>query len=158
MTNRQNSKIATAVITLIALSACGGGSDSGTTKTPDPVAKTCANGGSDYPTCTPPVTPGNLQLSVPAPTYGAGSIELQTFNEWNELRKKMGLGLVKQDADLDRAAQAHANYMTLNKVFQHEEDPSKPGFTGVTPKDRSLAAGYGFGAGEGLSGISSFTC
>ena len=144
----------TSLFALVGVTACGGGGGTTPVTKPDPIVLTCTNGAKDYPTCTPPVIPGNLQLTVPAPTYVAGSIELQAFNEWNDVRQKMGLGLLKQDANLDRAAQAHANYMVLNKVFQHEEDPSKAGFTGITPKDRSLAAGYGYGAGEGLSGTS----
>ena len=91
------------------LTACGGGgasttasnngtnSGSGTPPVTTPPVTT-------PPVTTPPVTTpgnnGNLQTSVPAPTYAASTPELFTFNEINTFRKALGLGLISQNAAL----------------------------------------------------------
>ena len=133
----------TSTLSLI-LAACGGGGGSTSTTTPvtPPVSQTCANGASDYPTCTPPVTPGNLQQTVPAPTYLATSDEVVTFNELNGFRKAIGLGLLAQSLPLDTASRNHSTYIVTNQIFSHVEDSTKPGFTGVNPSDRDTFAGY----------------
>lgn len=141
-------KISLLAMTLtMALTGCGGGggggsSDSGTTP---PVSQTCSNGGTDFPTCTPP-----LQTSVPTPTYGAQSQELVAFNEINSYRKSVGLGLLAQNSSLDKSTQSHASYIVTNQIFGHIEDSSKPSYTGAYPGDRALFAGYG---GNGVSEV-----
>lgn len=128
-----------ALAAALALTACGGGGGNSTTP---PVSQTCVNGASDYPTCTPAVTPANLQTSVPTPTYAQSSQELIAFSEINAFRKSMGLGLLAQNANLDKAAQNHANYVVLNQDFSHNENASKQGFTGGDPTSRASFAGY----------------
>lgn len=127
-------------VAVAALSACGGGG--GGSSTTPPVSQTCGNGASDYPTCTPAVTPANLQTSVPAPTYATSSDELTTFTELNSFRKMMGLGLLAQNAALDTAAKNHSTYIVKNQIFGHVEDAAKFGFTGTNPQDRVYFAGY----------------
>jgi uncharacterized protein YkwD len=149
-----NNKYLSILIVLI-LSACGGGN--GGVSTPAAVTPqvTCiapqvlTNGVCVTP--APTVTPAKLQTSVPTPTYLAGSEELAAFNEFNGFRKMMGLGLAAQDLRLDLAAKNHANYIGLNQILAHVEDPLKSGYTGVYPLDRQRFAGY---AGEGLYGAS----
>ena len=90
----------------------------------------------------------------------------------NYRRTQAGLQGVTRDARLDRAAAAHAAYQQLNNLITHDEDPSRPGFTGATATERVRAAGYpldaqaqadgeviaataepdGFAAAEGLLG------
>lgn len=90
----------------------------------------------------------------------------------NYRRTQAGLQTVTREAQLDRAAAAHAAYQQLNNLITHDEDPSRPGFTGVTATERLRAAGYpldtqaqadgeviaataeadGFAAAEGLLG------
>ncbi|MDO8728637.1 MAG: CAP domain-containing protein [bacterium] len=142
------------VISSLILSACGGGS--GGVSTPVAVTPACiapqvlTNGVCVTP--APTVTPAKLQTSVPTPTYLVGSEELAAFNEFNGFRKMMGLGLVAQNLKLDQAAANHANYIVVNQIFSHTEDPSKPGFTGVNPQDRTQFSGYAGNDGEMLAG------
>ncbi len=90
----------------------------------------------------------------------------------NYRRTQAGLQPVARDARLDRAAAAHGAYQQLNNLITHDENPSRPGFTGATATERVRAAGYpldtqaeadgeviaataepdGFAAAEGLLG------
>ena len=138
--------IALAVSLLLA--ACGGGGGGGGSSTP--VVTT-------PPVVTPPVpTPtSDLQTTVPALTYAAGSQEAAFVNAYNDFRSTLGLGKLAQDARLDLAAQNHVKYHALNTdlnlfatdaktgrpVF-HIEDPVRPGFTGIQEVDRAAFAKY----------------
>lgn len=146
--------ISASIATAMALAACGGGGGgSSTGGTTPPVSQTCTNGATDYPTCTPAVTPANLQTSVPAPTYSASSQELVAFNEINNFRKIAGLGLLAQNAKADTAAKSHADCIVVTQNFSHTQNPS-PCFTGTNPADRLAFAGYtGTVLGEELSGV-----
>ncbi|MET3140197.1 uncharacterized protein YkwD, partial [Undibacterium sp. GrIS 1.2] len=135
-------KLSSMAVALI-LTACGGGEgSSSTTTTTPPLATTCANGGTNFPTCTAPTTAAQLQLTVSAPPLAAGSQELAAFNYLNQFRHSLGLGLLAYSAPLTLASKNHANYLVLNQSLTHTEDPSKPGFTGVTDTDRANFAGY----------------
>jgi hypothetical protein len=146
----------------VALGACGGGG--GSSGSPPPPS----GGGTPPPPPPPPpppADPGNLQTTVPAPTYAAGSVELTMFNQINDWRSKGGFGLVAQSDKLDAAAKAHATYNLANCfkadasgvsdaeclsstvtpsgwLAPHTENPAKPLFTGILPVDRAVAAGY----------------
>ncbi|MEM8515112.1 hypothetical protein RCH14_004472 [Massilia sp. MP_M2] len=175
----------------VLLAACGGGggdsapaNNGGTptgntpavpTPTQPPVVTT-------PPVVTPPpvsVTPADLQTTVAAPTYTAGSQELMFFNGLNDFRAKLGLGLLAQNTKLDAANQNHVKYLMTNqdvnfsavdpktgRPFFHLEDATRAGFTGVTELDRanfmqyggvyvgeSGAYGRGLGAGVALSDL-----
>jgi len=60
----------------------------------------------------------------------------------NQLRLAAGMKPLLQDVQLDQAAQAHADYLRLNHFTGHGESPTLAGFTGQSPSDRALAAGY----------------
>jgi uncharacterized protein YkwD len=120
-----------------ALAACGGGgSDSSTA----PAA--------NVPVTQPsnPVSPANenstLVTQIPATTYAAGSEEKLAFELWNRERSHCGFGLLTQNTLLDRSAAAHTAWGNKNKAVGHGEEPATPGFTGATPFDRMVAAGY----------------
>ncbi|KLU38465.2 hypothetical protein AB595_00950 [Massilia sp. WF1] len=96
-----------------------------------------------------------MQLTVPAAAYAAGSQELEFFTQLNVFRALHGLGLVAQSVALDKANQNHLAYMLTNSdvnysdvdpktgvPYAHEEDPARPGYTGVAPIDRARFAGY----------------
>lgn len=111
-----------AVAALLALAGCGGGGGGG--------AAAPAALSTDAATVSPVV-------------HAAGSEELAAFQLLNAERERCGFGGLTQNAQLDAAAMAHANYQVINSVVSHLEDASKPnGFTGVTPADRIAAAGY----------------
>lgn len=120
-----------------ALAACGGGGGSTTT----PVAPVIP-----VIPVTPMPTPltANLVTSVPTPTYPAGSEELAAFNLLNAERTQCGFGKLAQNAQLDAAAKAHADYQLRNNVFSHFESLAQfpSGFTGVDSQERVLAQGY----------------
>lgn len=63
----------------------------------------------------------------------------------NQRRAQVGLAPLQRNAVLDRSAAAHAHYLTKNHSLNtegHTESPGRPGYTGVTPAQRMLAAGY----------------
>jgi uncharacterized protein YkwD len=143
VTNPQLTSIT--LLTSVFLSACGGAGSIGPNlaNTVQPV-QTCSNGGVNFPTCTPPATPANLQLVVPSPPYASGSNQLEGFNYLNNLRSYLGLGLLAYSSELDRAAANHLNYLVVNRdnYNAHNEDPLRLGYTGVTPNDQVRFAGY----------------
>ena len=121
----------------LTLAACGGGGGSST-----PVA-------SNPTTPVVPTTPvstvqaASLQDAV-APTYTAGSSAELAFKKINAFRAAQNLGPLNQNANADIAAKNHQAYVTLNNsgANAHVEVAGTPGFTGVTVKDRLIAAGY----------------
>lgn len=105
----------------------------------------CGGGGSIPALVIPPkVTPGDLQLTVPAPPFAVGSDQLAAFNYINDLRASLGLGLLAYSETLAKASQNHANYVVTNSSGgdYHVEIATNPGFTGVNPGDRARFAGY----------------
>lgn len=127
-----------------ALSACGGGGDSAPVVAPamPPVG------------IIPPVVEGtpppagsssaSLVGSVAAPSYSATleSEELAAFKHLNQERGRCGFGLLAQSTALDTAAKGHAQWQLINNVIGHFQVAGTPGFTGIGPLDRAIAAGY----------------
>ena len=128
-------------LSLAALSACGGGGSSTPSKPDVPVATTCSNGATDFPTCT--FFAANLQTTVPTPAISADSAEYKGWVYLNDLRSTLGLGKLAYSVELAKAAKAHADYLKLNSVAEHYEIEGKPGFTGYRPENRAETAGYG---------------
>jgi hypothetical protein len=71
------------------------------------------------------------------------------FDYLNTLRKQAGMTPLAGDRELDRAALNHAAYLAKNlrgdvsrMDSAHDESPLRDGFTGRTPQERVLAAGY----------------
>ncbi|PLQ00298.1 CAP domain-containing protein [Cupriavidus pauculus] len=103
-----------------------------------------AAGISEAPTPShPPSAPAVLGplMSVAEPTYARGSGHLTLYKAINGLRAQLGVGLLAQDAWLDRAAQAHAIYLSSNNVAQHDESAENPDFYDVSPLLRGRKAG-----------------
>jgi len=121
------------------LAACGGGGGSSDPQpTPDPV---------------PVPDSADIVTEVPTPTYPVNGAQATVFNQINALRAKVGSGLLAQDAALDKAAEAHFNYIVLNGWLDtHFENPALSGFTGVDPSERAMNAGYAGGASEVMAG------
>jgi uncharacterized protein YkwD len=94
-----------------------------------------------------------LVTSVPAPVYPStdpyAAEKVAVFNLLNEDRSRCGFGKVAQNALLDKAAQAHADYISLNKLeSNHYETSGLQGFTGYDPAERFKAAGYSYSFGN----------
>ena len=159
-------KFAGALAVLVTLAACGGGGS------PEPIASAPApapiGGGSagQSPAPAPAPTPapdpaptgvdntpvagsisssGNLQTSVPAPTYPRTSQQFDAFTTLNTVRAAAGAGKVAQSFPIDLASQAHADYVQTNIATLtdwHAEQPSKPDFYAQTVGERLSKAGY----------------
>lgn len=155
-----------ATIVLVLLSACGGGGG-GSSTSGTPVATTPPAPTLPAVPATPAVVPGQLQTSVPALTYAASGEEYAFVAAFNDFRHKLGLGLLAQNAMLDKSAGNHLQYVLANGVnyggsvdfnavdpasgrqMFHIETVGLPLFTGVNELDRAKAAGYtGTYAGE----------
>ena len=139
-----------APIALASLTACGGG-----------------GGGTTAATVTAPVVPvaANIVTSIPAPSYAGATEELAAFNLLNAERSRCGFGMLAQNSQLEVAAKGHADWLLTNNYSGHFQVTGTPLFTGVTPDDRRLAAGYsgsgteneydsnGAKSGQGIVGI-----
>ncbi len=93
--------------------------------------------------------------SPPGPPAGdAVPGDLQSMlTEANRLPQQLGLEPLVSDARVAQAARSHSRYWTLNDpagvgLRLHDEAPGKPGFTGASPSDRCLHAGYPESCGE----------
>jgi len=121
--------IASAAIAALALAACGGSDSSGTsTASASPVSGGLPSTGFSGQDALAPVLTNNVAADG--------------FNWINYRRTQAGVGALAHNNMLDRSAQAHSDYQRMNNTVTHTEDPSKPGFTGATDKERVQAAGY----------------
>jgi len=138
----KNIKITLAMAATAAmLAACGGGGSSNEGQNPG------VSG-------TPPAADTLNRTNTPG-VY-ADSARKYAFDALNQVRGITGVGFLKQNEALDKAAQAHADYgrlAGLNPVdVEHTENPGYAGFTGKTPDERARHFGYTYGASEVLSG------
>ncbi|TFW22599.1 CAP domain-containing protein [Massilia arenosa] len=112
----------------------------------------CGGGGSSAPA---PVT---YVPSGPGSPTAVNNTATDGFAWINYRRGQAGLPQLARNALLDKAAQAHSEYLRANNVVQHEETPGKTGYTGATLTDRINAANYtlsNYAVGEVISATSS---
>jgi uncharacterized protein YkwD len=109
------------------------------------------------PSVMDPLAILEIQADVPVPSYATGGWQMAAFDYLNDRRGQCGFGKLAQATALDQAAQAHAAYVanvlndpTLSPMVTsfHDQDPSFPLFSGVTPTERARSFGYGGVAGE----------
>ncbi|TBR77881.1 MAG: CAP domain-containing protein [Burkholderiaceae bacterium] len=115
----------------------------------------CGGGGSTAPAAptTPPASTATSTINpvVSTPNYPTGSNQALVYTMLNADRVRCGFGSVSQNTQLDQAALAHSNWMLVNNMTGHYESTTYPnGFTGVTPQDRGMAAGYVYSTNTGL--------
>lgn len=131
------------VLASLLMAGCGGG-EAGSDHSGPP--------GSD---ATPgaPANPVTQPLTeMPASSYD--TFRREAFVRLNEARLAAGVGALKQNAQLDAAAQAHATYLVRNYVTGHYEEVGKPFFTGVRPRERIERHGYaGADQGEAITSL-----
>jgi len=120
---------ALAIVSSLALAACGGGGGDSSNASA-PVGASTPN--------TPATAPANLAT----PQYAANSAQLAMFQLLNQERQQCGFPAVQDNATLDQAAAAHAQYMASNSLVVDDEVQSNAGFTGVTYTDRATHFGY----------------
>lgn len=110
---------------------------------------TTSGGNSNYPSSL-------VTTSAPTPTYTNGSEEAAAFNLLNAERSRCGFGTLVQSAQIDAAAQAHADWGLRNWVWSHYENGTTYplSYTGYSANDRIIAQGYTDlgNAGEGMAG------
>jgi len=66
----------------------------------------------------------------------------QAYTYLNTLRQRADMINFTQHIQLQQSAFNHANYLADNLRTGHFENEQEPGFTGVTPTDRAIAAGF----------------
>ncbi|UUZ66289.1 CAP domain-containing protein (plasmid) [Polaromonas sp. P1-6] len=139
----KNFKFNLALLALSALTACGGGSGDSTTG-----AASTSQTQPEKPAAQPTIV-----TSVPTPTYLAGGMSKAAYDLLNQERATCGFGLLAQNAKLDAAAAAHAEYLLANNTISHTQSPQLQKFTGVSPMDRAKAQGYdAWYAGDDIAG------
>lgn len=191
--NKRSSHIGSklfAIVATAALTACGGGGDStvaastGVTTTPVAVQTPSAvpvpaplpapSTVASAPVATMPdqaPVPTYTLANPPISTYAVGSAQRTMFDALNQLRIGGGFGGLTQNALLDQAAKAHADYIITNhfpagsptpeyvtqqsdgSYTAHSETPGMPGFTGARSANRVAATGYvAVNTGEVIAG------
>jgi len=65
-----------------------------------------------------------------------------TLTYLNDIRQKSGLIVFRPNAQLAKAAHAHAKYLVRHQKNGHYERKGKSGYTGRVPSDRVIRAGY----------------
>jgi uncharacterized protein YkwD len=129
---------ATALLGALGMLGACGGSGGGDTPSPEPPSPSPAPTPSPAPI---PAAPIAAQMTVPTPV-GYDADRLAAFNRLNEIRLSAGLGMLAQNAAMDQAAQAHADWIIANNSFTHEEGVGTTGFTGEHWWLRDEAFGY----------------
>ena len=67
----------------------------------------------------------------------------KAFDYLNQIRGYAGLTSFGKNAELEKAAENHAAYLSLNNIASHFEQENLEGYTGRKPDDRAVYAGYG---------------
>jgi len=140
MLTKQTYKLTALAITgSLVLAACGGGGGGGSNSAAP------ASSASSPPATTSGAVA--VQTSVPAPTYGTGTMQASAFATLNAYRLAMGVGEVAQDPILDTSATAHSLYVESNlangnlTTLSHDEVPNFANFYSATPLSRAQRAG-----------------
>ncbi len=93
--------------------------------------------------------------------FGCGAEEtasnnLEAINYLNEIRKNTGMIEYTTNNSLDQSAYNHSRYLGNNNLITHDEISGYNYFTGTTPSDRAVYAGYNSrSVGENIATASS---
>ncbi len=72
----------------------------------------------------------------------AGERKSSAIAYLNTLRQEVGLIALGPEKSLEKAAVSHAKYLLRQQLYGHYEKKGRKGYTGRTPSDRALHAGY----------------
>jgi uncharacterized protein YkwD len=105
---------------------------------------------------TAPLAPNTSPTKVEAASFTFSAQQTEALAHINKIRSNIGLSAVTLNPFLNKAAENHANYLSINGYNGgHTETAGKKGFTGVTHIDRLKAVGasdsYANSSTEGLS-------
>lgn len=144
-------KTLVSVLALAALAACGGGGGGSSSE---------SSSGGDSSSGLPPL-PAQDPIVVTTPEPEANLLAVagvysdanraSAFDRLNAIRLQAGLGVLRQVAAIDVAAQGHADWLSYNNYVSHVQVVGTYGFTGVTPGARNIAASYNFYSAEVIS-------
>lgn len=131
-------------LALMLLGGCGGGGGSASRPTASAIPEAQGPVVPAVPPSTATTVSSSLVGSVPTPIYSGtyASEKVDVLNRLNEDRARCGFGKMAQNAALDRAAQAHADYLAINNLSTHDQVATNSGFTGVGPRERIAYQGY----------------
>jgi hypothetical protein len=134
-------------LALMLLGGCGGGGGNASSPTAAPVPNAQGTTAAAVPPSNSSTVAASLVSSVPPPAYtGAyASEKVDVLNRLNDDRARCGFGKMAQNAALDRAAQAHADYLAINNLSTHDQVATNSGFTGAGPLERIAYQGYSAG-------------
>lgn len=97
------------------------------------------------------VVPNLIIFNVYAGVFAQSDLE-SAYAYLNTLRQRADMITFSQHPQLQQSAFNHANYLADNRQNGHGESEQWPGFTGVTPSDRAIAADFSSrNVGENLS-------
>lgn len=117
------------------LAACGGGGDAPAVVAPAPGP-------------VPTISEVPLVTVSPPATYASGTPLANAYGHLNRARTECGFGALTQDVRLDRMADSHAQYLTIDPNAGHNEpNPANPWFTGADTHIRASFVGYRNAAG-----------
>jgi len=118
---------ASALATILALAACGGGGSS------SPAGSTSTTSSTQTAT----------SANVATPQYAASSAQLAIFNTVDAYRQQCGFPALTENTTLDASAQNHAIYMIDNGYAVTDSEVSgNTGYTGANYVARAVEAGY----------------
>jgi uncharacterized protein YkwD len=140
-TNQKSILAALFAVAALSLAACGGGGASSTTPSATLYTAQCTNGqGTRVSTVSQAdaaaqcfgdtgVYASTIVTSVPADTYNATTQaeEKAAFALLNQERSSCGFGKLAQNAQLDTAAQGHADWLLKNNYTGHYQVAGTPG-------------------------------
>ena len=92
----------------------------------------------------PPVASAShaIPRRIHPPMKNPAREKVSTWKALNAIRAGLGMPKLRRNSALEKAAQAHADYLIRHRITSHFESASRAGFTGRTPMDRALRAGY----------------
>ena len=86
--------------------------------------------------------PRPMRIVARPPMENIAHERLEALTTLNEIRSTLGMSSLQENATLQQAAQAHAEYLVRHRLFTHFEESTRRGFTGSAPMDRALQVGY----------------
>ncbi len=90
-------------------------------------------------------SPKPKTIEIKAPPMDVAYEKSMALDYLNTLRQETGMSRYITNKILQKAAMTHANYLIQNHKLGHFEKEGARGFTGETPKQRALQAGYQVG-------------
>lgn len=126
---------------VLALAACGGGGGGSSGSSGSGSNNSAGSGSSNTGTGDNGSSPSTGNVSTPQ--YASTSAQTAILETINQQRQQCGFPALTENTLLDKASQAHADYIGNNGgTITDDEVSTNPGFTGATYAARATYAGY----------------